>query len=83
VERTAKTGGRTVIERLSARDALMELVRHSFTPYIVEAVGLQPERIEFFSSVVEKIAVSRIVCSNEREDLPEIRDAVLEDFHGL
>jgi hypothetical protein len=83
VDRSAKVGEQPVFERLSRRDALMELVRHSFTPYIVEAVGLQPARIEFFSSVVERIPVSRLICTSERGDLPGIRDAVLANFQAL
>lgn len=47
---------------LSRRDAVRELVRHSFSPYLVEAAGLQPRRLDLFARLVRQIPVRRLCC---------------------
>lgn len=47
---------------LSRRDALRELVRHSFSPYVVEAAGLQPRRLDLFARLVRQVPVRRLHC---------------------
>jgi hypothetical protein len=68
------------IREVSPRDALIELVRHSFSPYLVEAAGLQPARFDFFARLVTKVPVRRLSYPTGFSRLPEVADAVLRDL---
>jgi hypothetical protein len=57
---------------LPKRQAVIELVRHSFSPYLVEAVGLQPRRLDLFARLVRQVPVSRLYCPHGLEHLPEV-----------
>ena len=45
---------------IPGRQAVIELVRHSFSPHIVAAVGLQPSRLEVFGQVAESIPIQTL-----------------------
>jgi hypothetical protein len=62
---------------LSPRDALIELVRHSFSPHLVEAAGLQPSRFDLFARLVRAVPVRRLVYPSGFERLPEVVEALL------
>src|SRR4029079_18012800 len=57
-------GGEIRIEPVPPGAALLEIVRHSFSPYLVEAVGWQPRRLEVFSRLVKAVPVRRPVHSS-------------------
>jgi hypothetical protein len=57
---------------LTRRQALIELVRHSFSPYLVEAAGLQPRRLDLFARLVRQVPVRRLCCPQGLEHLPEV-----------
>ena len=63
---------------LSRREAVIELVRHSYSPYLVEAAGLQPRRLDLFARLVRQVPVRRLLCPDGLEHLPRVADAVLE-----
>ncbi len=52
-----RSGGTVDLRRLSPAVALIELVRHSYSPYIVEGVGLQPQRLALFSQIIASTPV--------------------------
>lgn len=56
---------------LPRRQAVIELVRHSFSPYLVEAAGLQPRRLDLFARLVQQVPVRRLCCPDGLERLPE------------
>src|SRR5215203_803398 len=65
------------IQEISRRDALMELVRHSFSRHIVEAVGLQPARLDLFARLVMQVPVRKLRYPSGFERLPEVVEALL------
>jgi len=67
------------IHEISRRDALIELVRHSFSPYLVEAAGLQPSRFDFFARLVREVPVRRLSYPSGFDRLPSVAEAVLRD----
>ncbi|HVG07026.1 MAG TPA: hypothetical protein VNM67_04930 [Thermoanaerobaculia bacterium] len=50
----------------------LELVRHSFSPYLVEAAGLQPRQLDLFARLVRKVPVRRLCCPEGLEKLPDV-----------
>jgi hypothetical protein len=71
-----------LIEPVPLREAVIELVRRSFSPYIVEAVGLQPARLELFARVVRAVPVLRLRYPSGFERLPEVTERLLIDLQG-
>lgn len=71
------------IEPLSRTDALFELIKNSFTARVVEALGLQPDRMNFFADMVFHLPFRRLIYPDGYDNLPEVRDAVLEDAGSL
>jgi hypothetical protein len=72
-----RTEGSVEILDVSPRDALIELVRHSFSPHLVEAAGLQPARFDLFARLVRNVPVRRLVYPSGFERLPEVVEIVL------
>lgn len=70
-------GGNPGIVPLTRREAVIELVRHSFSPYLVEALGLQPRRLDLFARLVRQVPVLRLSYPSGFEHLPGVVEAVL------
>lgn len=68
------------IREVSPRDALIELLRHSFTPLLVEAAGLQPARFDRLSHLVLRVPVKRLLYPSGFDRLPEVSEAVRLDL---
>jgi hypothetical protein len=68
------------IRDLSPRDALIELLRHSFTPLLVEAAGLQPARFDLLSRLVLQVPVRRLRYPSGFDRLPGVAEAVRLDL---
>ncbi len=75
-----RADGPVEIHELSPREAFFELVRHSFTPYLVEAAGLQPRRVDLFARLVQQVPVRRLAYPSGFDRLPEITEIVLRDL---
>ncbi len=71
--------GEVEITRLSPRDAVIELLRQSFSPLIVEAIGWRARRLEFFARLVERVAVCRLEYDSGFDHLPAVCDRLLAD----
>jgi hypothetical protein len=71
------------IEPLSKKNAFFELLQNSFSPGIVEALGLQPERMNFFSRMVMQVSMRRLNYPEGFHHLPYVVDAVLDDIDSL
>jgi hypothetical protein len=64
-------------------EALMSLIGQSFIPHTVEALGLQPQRLDFFASLVTQVPMRRIFYPEGFHHLPLVRRAILDDLAGL
>ena len=71
------------IEPLSKKNAFFSLIQNSFTAGLVEALGLQPERMSFFSRMVLQVPVRRLSYPEGFHQLFRVVDAVLEDSKSL
>lgn len=74
-ERVAE--GTVEIQDVSPRDAVIELLRHSFSPRLVEAAGLGPRRLDFFARLAMKVPVRRLRYPSGFDRLPEVVEPVL------
>lgn len=64
------------------RDALIELVRRSFSPYLVEAVGLQATRLERFARLVERVPIRRLIYRDGFDHLAEVAERIEADLQS-
>jgi len=71
------------IEPFSKKNAFFELIQNSFTAGIVEALGLQPQRMNFFTRMVTQVPVRRLNYPEGFHHLSDVVDAVLGDFASL
>lgn len=67
------------IQPVPRSEALIELVRHSFSPRLVEAAGLQPARLDRLARLVRRVPVRRLVYPSGFERLEEVAATVLRD----
>lgn len=81
--RSDTEGTEIAITPVSPRDALIELVRHSFAASIVEQLGLQRQRLDLFAQMVQQVPMRRLVYPSGFEHLPRVRQAILEDLASL
>jgi len=68
------------LKRVSHRDALIELLRYSFITRLAEAAGLAAGRFDFFSSLAQKVPVSRLIYPSGYEHLPQVWQEILSDL---
>jgi hypothetical protein len=73
-------GASTHITRLLPRDAILALLGHSFSPRLVEAAGLAPQRLETLARLASQVPVSRLSYPNGLEYLPAVRDTIFADL---
>lgn len=66
------------IQPVSRGEALIELVRHSFSPRLMEAVGLQPPRLARLARLVQSVPVRRLVYPSGFERLEEVASRILK-----
>ena len=71
------------IDPVPPSDALFELVSHSFSARIVEALGLQVPRMNFFATLVMQIPVRRVRFPSGFQNLSRVRDAIFKDLKEL
>lgn len=62
---------------------MIELVRHSFTPRIVEAMGLQRQRLDAFIGIARAVPVRRLRYPSGLQRLGQAREALLHDLDSL
>ncbi len=72
-----------LIEPVPPRDALIELVRNSFSISIVEALGLEVQRMMFFGRLVVQVPMRRLYYPSGFKHLRQVDEAILEDLAGL
>src|SRR3954452_12497934 len=77
--RRPETGGGIEIQPVSRSEALIELVRHSFSARLVEAAGLQPARLERLARLVRAGPGRRLFYPSGFDRPPE----VVKSLHNL
>lgn len=82
-ERHDDESGKTTIIPLSVKEAVVELVRHSFMPYAVTAAGLEAQRFNFFAKLIQQVPMRRLSYPSGLEYLPKVRQVVLQDLSAL
>ena len=80
LERSESAEGAIKITSVSPRDAVIELVRHSFGAHIVEAIGLQAQRFGFFIEMARCVTMRRIIYPSGMHHLPRVRYLILQDL---
>jgi hypothetical protein len=68
------------IHELSRRDAVIELLRCSFSPLLVEAAGLQPARLDLLSQLVVSVPVKRLRYPSGLDHLGRVASVVRRDL---
>jgi hypothetical protein len=80
LDRQASGDAPIEIHPMSPRDALIELLRHSFTPLLVEAAGLQPARFDRLARMVRQVPVRRLRYPSGFDLLSRVAEAVRLDL---
>ena len=70
-------------ERLLPRQSLIELVRGSFLPRLVEAAGLQAHRFGVLASLARTVPLVRLDFPSGVEHLPLVQDAIVAYLRDL
>lgn len=70
--------GPAEIQDVSPRDAVVQLLRHSFSPRLVEAAGLGPRRLDFFARLAMQVPVRRLRYPSGFDRLQETVERVLQ-----
>ncbi len=70
-------------EAVGPSDALMELVRCSFSPDFVEVTGLQPQRLSRLAGIVSEVPIRRLVYPEGREHLSTVWEAIVSDYRAI
>ncbi len=68
------------IAGVSRRDAVMALLRHSFLPRLVAAMGWQERRLDQLARLATAVPVRRLTYPSGHEHLPAVARAIAEDL---
>jgi len=71
------------IEPVKPAEAVIELIHHSFARYVMDRLGWQARRLEFFARLVKQVPVRRLLYPSGFEYLPRVTDAILQDLERL
>lgn len=74
---TRMEGEAVAIQPVSRGEALIELVRHSFSPRLMAAAGLQPARLDRLARLVRNVPVRRLLYPSGFERLAEVAGRIL------
>jgi hypothetical protein len=78
--RRPEAEGDVEIQPLSRSEALIELVRHSFSPRLMEAAGLQPARLDRLARLVRNVPVRRLVYPSGFDRLPSVVASIIKSL---
>jgi hypothetical protein len=68
------------LEPVTPVEATVRLFAYSFTQRLVQAAGLQPQRLEFFAQLAQQIPIRRLIYPGGYDHLPRVREAILDDL---
>lgn len=76
-----QNGGEEVeISGVSRRDAVLALLRHSFLPRLVAAMGWQERRLDQLARLATAVPVRRLTYPSGHEHLPVVAEAIVGDL---
>jgi hypothetical protein len=78
--RRTESAPRPLVGPVRGSTVVKELLQCSFTPYIVEAVGLQASRLDRLTRLAELVPVRRLELPADLDHLPAAHQAVLADL---
>lgn len=70
------------VESLSRKEAVIELVRHSYTPRLVAVTDAAPAQFRQSTSVATEVPVKRLARPRDLKALPEVVHAIEADLLG-
>ena len=70
------------ISPLRPREAVLELVRGTFSPFIVEAVGWQPRRLATLAGLVETVRVEHLLYRDGFEHLQDVAEVLAQHLEA-
>ena len=79
-DRVEPDAARVRIEPVSKAEAVVELVRRSFSAPLAEAAGMQRARLDRLADLVRIVPVRRVVYPSGLSQLPRVSKALLEDL---
>ena len=68
------------IAPLTPRDAVIELLRHSFTRRLVQAAGLAVQRLEVLTRLVQQVPLRKLVYPSSLEKINLVRQAIYDNL---
>lgn len=68
------------VEMVHPRQALLEMIRHSFASHLAAAMKLRERRFHTLGDVARRVPVFRLTYPSGFENLPRARDRVLRDL---
>ena len=71
------------IEPLPQREAVIELIRGSFLPELLQVAGFAEDRLRMLAGLAEEIPVRRLGYPEGMHRLPRVRDRILDDARSL
>lgn len=71
------------IEPLTPKDALIELIRYSFSARIVEALGLAAQRMKLLAEMAVQVPMRRLTYPSGFPRLPVVREVLEDDIASL
>jgi hypothetical protein len=80
LERGADDRGSPTLERVPARAAVVELLRHSYLPHEAARFGWQARRLEQVSQLLETVPLRRLRFPSGAGHLPAVRSLLLADL---
>jgi len=71
------------MQSVSAKEALLGLIRYSYAGRLVGKIGIQPRRLQLLTSMVEVIRSADLLYPRQYEILPEVIRLVRNDLNQL
>ena len=68
--------GAVEVQTIAKRDAVIEIVRSTYTPTLVEGVGLAEDRLGRIGDLVQRIPVCRLSYDSDFECLGDVVEAI-------
>ncbi|MEM7482284.1 MAG: hypothetical protein AAF481_13995 [Acidobacteriota bacterium] len=72
--------GEARLERMAPREALIELIRHSSVPRLLEATNLRTASFERLAQVAETVPAFRLQVPDDLDRLPQVRQLVTSEL---
>lgn len=79
-ERVDNPAQKINIHPIRKNQAVVELIKHTYTPHMVQAAGLSERRLAFLSQLIEQAPIYQLSFPNGYEHLDALYQAIIEDI---